>query len=197
MTLERQIERVREHVADALERGARAVVGGLESIKGRFIEPIVLVDVSPTMKVMREETFGPVLPIAKVASVEEAIRLANDSSFGLGSSVFAGRDGDQLAERIRTGMTSVNAVAAYAAIPGLPFGGVGESGFGRIHGDEGILEFVRVKATAHERFVLPGFGMAFADPQKSLAQTTQLIKTLYAGSAIDGVSNVMRKLVGR
>jgi aldehyde dehydrogenase (NAD+) len=197
MTLERQIERVREHVAEALEKGARAVVGGLDSFKGRFVEPIVLVDVAPTMKVMREETFGPVLPIARVASVEEAVRLANESSFGLGSAVFAKRDGDRVAERVRTGMTSVNAVAAFAAIPGLPFGGVGESGFGRIHGDEGILEFVRVKAIATERFVLPGFGMAFADPQKSLAQTTQLIKTLYAGSAVDGFTNVLRKLVGR
>ena len=71
------------------------------------------------------------------------------------------------------------------------------TGFGRIHGDEGMLEFVRVKATALERFVLPGFGMAFADPQKSLAQTKQLIKALYAGSAVDGVSRVLRKLVGR
>jgi acyl-CoA reductase-like NAD-dependent aldehyde dehydrogenase len=197
MTLERQIDRVRDHIADALEKGARAVVGGLDAIKGRFIEPVVLVDVSPTMKVMREETFGPVLPIAKVTSVDEAVRLSNDSSFGLGSSVFAKSDGERIADRIRTGMTAVNAVAAYAAIPGLPFGGVGESGFGRIHGDEGILEFVRVKATAYERFVLPGFGMAFADPEKSLAQTSQLIKALYSGSTLDNVSNVLRKITFR
>jgi acyl-CoA reductase-like NAD-dependent aldehyde dehydrogenase len=196
MTLERQIERVREHVGEALEQGARAVVGGLTSIKGRFIEPIVLVDVSPSMRVMCEETFGPVLPIAKVASVEEAVRIANDSSFGLGSSVFTKNGGEQLADRLRTGMTSINAVAAYAAIPGLPFGGVGESGFGRIHGDEGILEFVRVKATTFERFALPGFGMAFGDPEKSFAQTKQLIKSVYGGSAFDGVSNVLRKLTG-
>jgi len=97
---------------------------------------------------------------------------------------------------VRTGMTSVNAVAAYAAIPGLPFGGVGESGFGRIHGDEGMLEFVRVKAIAYERFPLPGFGMAFGDPEKALAQTKQTIKALYAGTAIDDVTNLLRKLVG-
>jgi delta 1-pyrroline-5-carboxylate dehydrogenase len=137
-----------------------------------------------------------VLPIAKVSSVEEALRVANESNFGLGSSVFARSGGEALAEKVRTGMTSVNAVAAYAAIPGLPFGGVGESGFGRIHGDEGILEFVRVKAVAYERFPLPGFAMAFGDPEKSLAQLKQTIKGLYAGSAIDDVTNVLRKIVG-
>lgn len=197
MTLDRQIERVREHVADALDKGARALVGGLGSIKGRFIEPIVLVDVAPHMRVMREETFGPVLPIAKVVSVDEAIRIANDSSYGLGSSVFAGPAGDELAEQLRTGMTAVNAVAAYAAIPGLPFGGVGDSGFGRIHGDEGILEFVRTKSIAHERFVMPGFAMSFGSPQKVLARTRQTIKTLYGGTVIDDVSHVVRRLVGR
>ena len=197
MTLEKQIDRVREHIAEALELGARALVGGLSSFKGRFVEPVVLVDVTPNMKVMREETFGPVLPIAKVASVEEAVRLANDSSFGLGSSVFARSGAEQVADRLRTGMTSINAVAAYAAIPGLPFGGVGESGFGRIHGDEGLLEFARVKATAYERFVLPGLGMAFSDPEKVLPQLRQLIKTLYGGSAVDDVTRVLRKLVGR
>jgi acyl-CoA reductase-like NAD-dependent aldehyde dehydrogenase len=196
MTFEGQVTRVREHVTEALEKGARAVVGGLHSIKGRFVEPIVLVDVSPKLKVMCEETFGPVLPIAKVASVDEAIRIANESNFGLGSSVFARSGGEQIADKLVTGMTSINAVAAYAAIPGLPFGGVGESGFGRIHGDEGILEFVRVKATAYERFPLPGFGMAFGNAQKTLAQTRQTIKALYSGSALDDVGNVVRKLLG-
>lgn len=196
MTLDRQVDRVREHVTEALDKGARAVVGGLDSIKGRFIEPIVLVDVSPKLKVMCEETFGPVLPIAKVASVDEAVRIANDTGFGLGSAVFTKHGGEQLADRLITGMTSINAVAAYAAIPGLPFGGVGESGFGRIHGDEGILEFVRVKATAYERFPLPGFGMAFGDPQKVLAQTKQTIKALFGGSALDSVGSVFRKLKG-
>jgi len=196
MTFDRQIERVREHVTEALEKGARAVVGGLDSIKGSFIEPIVLVDVSTKLKVMCEETFGPVLPIAKVSSVEEALRIANESNFGLGSSVFARSGGEALAEKVRTGMTSVNAVTAYAAIPGLPFGGVGESGFGRIHGDEGMLEFVRVKAIAYERFPLPGFAMAFGDPEKALPQIKQTIKALYAGTAIDDVSKVLRKLVG-
>ncbi|HEX5660768.1 MAG TPA: aldehyde dehydrogenase family protein [Polyangiales bacterium] len=196
MTFDRQVDRVREHVSEALNNGARAVVGGLESIQGRFIEPIVLVDVAPRMKVMCEETFGPVLPILKVASVDEAIRIANDTPFGLGSSVFTKSDGEGLAERVKTGMTSVNAVAAYAAIPGLPFGGVGESGFGRIHGDEGMLEFVRVKAITNELMVAPGFAMQFGEPQKQLALLKQTIKAVYGGAALDNVTNVFRKLMG-
>ncbi len=197
ITLERQVERVREHVVDALEKGARAVVGGLDSFMGRFIEPIVLADVTPAMKVMREETFGPVLPIMKVTSVDEAVRVANDSSFGLGSALFTRQGGEQLADHIRAGMTSINAVAAYAAIPGLPFGGVGESGFGRIHGDEGLLEFVRVKATAYERFPIPGIGLTFGDPARVLSQTRKTIRAVYGGSAIDHVSQVVQKLFRR
>ncbi len=197
ITLERQIERVREHVLDALEKGARAVVGGLDSFMGRFIEPIVLADVTPAMKVMREETFGPVLPVMKVTSLDEAVRVANDSSFGLGSAVFTRHGGEQLAERVRAGMTSINAVAAYAAIPGLPFGGVGESGFGRIHGDEGLLEFVRVKASAYERFPIAALGLSFGDPARALSQTRATIRALYGGSALDQVSQVVHTLFRR
>ncbi|HEY6878396.1 MAG TPA: aldehyde dehydrogenase family protein [Polyangiales bacterium] len=196
MTFERQVDRVREHVTEALNGGARALVGGLSSIQGRFIEPIVLADVGPRMKVMCEETFGPVLPIMKVASVDEALRIANDTAYGLGSSVFTRDGGEELAERVKSGMTAVNAVVAYAAIPSLPFGGVGESGFGRIHGDEGLLEFVRTKAIANELMVAPGFAMAFGDPQKQLAMVRRVMKSVYGGSALDGLGNVLRKLSG-
>ncbi|HEY6877287.1 MAG TPA: aldehyde dehydrogenase family protein [Polyangiales bacterium] len=196
MTFERQVDRVRDHVTEALNGGARALVGGLSSIQGRFIEPIVLVDVGPRMKVMCEETFGPVLPIMKVASVDEAIRIANDTPYGLGSSVFTRDGGEALAERVKSGMTAVNAVVAYAAIPSLPFGGVGESGFGRIHGDEGLLEFVRTKAIANELMVAPGFAMAFGDPEKQLSMVKRVMKSVYGGAALDGLGNVLRKLSG-
>jgi acyl-CoA reductase-like NAD-dependent aldehyde dehydrogenase len=197
MTMEKQIAIVRDQVEDALKRGARALVGGLESFKGRFIEPIVLVDVTPEMKVMQEETFGPVLPIARVSSVDEAVRLANASRYGLGSAVFAKRDALRIADKLRAGMTSINAVVAFAGIPNLPFGGVGDSGFGRIHGDEGMHEFARVKATTEERFPLPLTSLGFGDPKKLLAQMRATMNTLYAGSAIDDVSHAVRKLLRR
>ena len=102
-----------------------------------------------------------------------------------------------LKRALRTGMTSINAVLAYAGIPTLPFGGVGDSGFGRIHGDEGMLEFVRAKATTSERFPMPGFGLSFGDPKKQLAQMRKTVDVLYAGSAIDDVTGVLRKIVRR
>ncbi len=197
MTMEKQISIIRDQVEDALKRGARAVVGGLESFKGRFVEPIVLVDVTPEMKVMQEETFGPVLPIARVSSVDEAVRLSNDSKYGLGSAVFARKDAQRIADRLRAGMTSVNAVIAFAGIPTLPFGGVGDSGFGRIHGDEGMMEFARVKATTEERFTLPLTSLGFGDPKKQLAQMRTTISTLYGGTAIDGVTHALRKVLRR
>ena len=107
-------------------------------------------EVSYTLPYRHDVTVG-----ISANSAEEAIRIANDSSYGLGSSVFAGDGGDELAEQLRTGMTSVNAVAAYAAIPGLPFGGVGDSGFGRIHGPDGLREFTRAKSTVRQRFGTP------------------------------------------
>jgi len=197
MTMERQVEIVREHVAEALSRGARALTGGLDGFRGRFIDPVVLVDVTPDMKIMREETFGPVLPIMRVANADEAVRLANETSYGLGSAVFAKVGAERIADRLRAGMTSVNAVIAFAGIPTLPFGGVGESGFGRIHGDEGMLEFVRVKATATERMALPGMAFDFGDPDKQLKQMRNTIKTMFGGSAVDDVSRVVRKLLRR
>jgi acyl-CoA reductase-like NAD-dependent aldehyde dehydrogenase len=162
ITLPRQVDVIREHVREALERGARAVVGGLESVGERVVQPIVLVDVPEDARAMTDETFGPVLAVTKVASMEEAVRRANATSYGLGSAVFSRRRGTELARMLRTGMTSVNNVAGFAGIPGLPFGGVGDSGFGRIHGADGLREFSYAKAIATQRF-RPPIAMASVD----------------------------------
>src|SRR5207247_1810261 len=86
----------------------------------------------------------------------EAIKLANATDYGLGASVYAKRQGVSIARRLRSGMTSVNAVIAFAAVPGLPFGGVGESGFGRIHGADGLREFPRPKSITRRRYAAAG-----------------------------------------
>jgi acyl-CoA reductase-like NAD-dependent aldehyde dehydrogenase len=96
------------------------------------------------------------------------VRLANDTRYGLGSVVFAKRRGREIARRLNAGMTSVNAVIAYAAIPSLPFGGVGDSGFGRIHGDDGLREFSRAKATTVVRFPLPVDLLSFDRPEAAV-----------------------------
>ena len=90
------------------------------------------------------------IPIARVGSVDEAVKLANDSKYGLGSSVFGRRSARGIAAKLRAGMTSINSVMAFAGIPSLPFGGIGDSGFGRIHGDEGIREFTRATEDGRE-----------------------------------------------
>ncbi len=194
MTSPQQVEIVRDHVRDALDKGARLLLGELEGIHGNFIAPMVLADLTPDMKILREETFGPVLPLVKVGSTEEALRLANASNFGLGSAVFGKAGIQELADRIRAGMTAINSVLSFAAIPNLPFGGVGESGFGRIHGDEGLREFTRTKATAEQRFSLPLNLLSFNLPKGTYERVRGMITQLYGGGVVDRAGEVLRKL---
>ena len=193
MTSAAQVKIVRDHLDDAIAKGATIVVGGPAEIEGNFIKPTVLTNVNHTMKIMVEETFGPVIPIAKVNSLDEAVRLANDSRFGLGSSVFAGSQARAIADRIRAGMTSVNSVMGFAGIPSLPFGGVGESGFGRIHGDEGIREFCRVKSTAEQTLSLPINMMTFRQPKNAVQRLKGMIHQIYGDGTVARVQDLVRK----
>ncbi|WP_305093592.1 aldehyde dehydrogenase family protein [Prescottella sp. R16] len=157
MTLPRQVDVVRDHIADALDKGARAVIGGIGSVHERFVDPVILTDVPENSSAVREETFGPTVVVNKVRDLDEGVERANATSYGLGASVFT-RDkarGRAIADRLRTGMVSVNSVLGFAGVPSLPFGGVGESGFGRIHGADGLREFSRAKAVTVQRFSAP------------------------------------------
>jgi acyl-CoA reductase-like NAD-dependent aldehyde dehydrogenase len=132
-----------------VQKGARVLVGGNEAPgAGRFFEPTVLVDVDHTMKCMTEETFGPTLPIMRVADADEAVRLANDTPYGLGASVFT-RDtdrGEQIARRIEAGAANVNdAMINYTALE-LPMGGAKASGLGSRHGAGGIRKYASQQA---------------------------------------------------
>ncbi len=158
MTFPPQIEKVERHVRDAVARGARVLVGGRRrtDLPGLFYEPTVLVDVTHDMEVMREETFGPVIPIMRVADAEEAVRLANDSRYGLDASVWT-RDrarGAAVARRIESGAVCVNDVMVNFAVTEIPMGGVKESGIGHRHGPEGIRKFCRQQAVVIDRFGL-------------------------------------------
>src|SRR3954470_5835171 len=146
ITFPPQMDIIEDHVNDAVAHGAKAVVGGHKKDgPGQFFEPTVLVDVTADMKCMRDETFGPTLPIMKVADAEEAIRAANDSPYGLAASVFTKdvKRGEEVARRIESGAVCVNdAMINYAALE-LPMGGWKESGLGSRHGAGGIRKYTR------------------------------------------------------
>jgi succinate-semialdehyde dehydrogenase/glutarate-semialdehyde dehydrogenase len=146
---QRQLRLVEEHVEDAKARGARVLAGGsrFPETGANFYHPTVLADVTHEMRIMREETFGPVLPVMAFDDDDGAVRLANDSEFGLAASVFT-RDnarGERLARRVHAGTVMVNDVVSCFGISEAPHGGVKSSGVGRAHGRFGLEEMVRLK----------------------------------------------------
>lgn len=146
LTFERQARIVDDHLQDALDRGARILAGGRSD--GLFVEPTVMVNVDHTMKLMRDETFGPILPIMKVRDEEEAICLANDSAYGLSASVWSENleRARRVAEALEVGSVVVNDTIAHYAVSQLPFGGVKQSGTARTHGKQDVLQFTQTKA---------------------------------------------------
>jgi succinate-semialdehyde dehydrogenase/glutarate-semialdehyde dehydrogenase len=146
MSNERQLLTVEEHIADAVKRGARVLTGGqrTRNLNGWFHEPTVVTEVDHSMELMRDETFGPVLPIMTFKTEDEAIKLANDSIYGLTASVWTNNiaHGRRLAKQIEAGTVMVNEVVYTHAIAQTPWGGVKQSGYGRTHGRLGLLELV-------------------------------------------------------
>ena len=143
---DRAVRKVEEHISDALSKGARIVVGGRRhALGGRFFEPTVLADVTPSMVIAHEETFGPVAPLFRFHTDDEAIALANDTPFGL-AAYFYGRDIGRVwrvAEALESGMVGVNTGIISTEV--APFGGVKESGLGREGSKYGIEEFLEIK----------------------------------------------------
>jgi acyl-CoA reductase-like NAD-dependent aldehyde dehydrogenase len=175
ITFPPQMDTIKDHVADAIQKGARVLTGGSEvQGPGRFFEPTVLVDVDHSMKCMTEETFGPTLPIMKVRDADEAVRLANDSPYGLGASVFS-RDterGEAVARRLDTGAANVNDAMINYTVLELPMGGAKASGLGSRHGAGGIRKYCSQQAIV----VTPKLAMkkeVFMYPYKS--RTSKLL----------------------
>lgn len=192
----RQLAIVEAHVEDARQRGARVLTGGtrLPEMGPNFYAPTVLTDVSHEMRIMREETFGPVLPIMPFDTDNEAVRLANDSEFGLAASVWT-RDrhrGEALARRIQAGSVMVNDAVTCFGISEAPHGGVKASGLGRTHGSFGLQEMVWVKYVDSDK--LPGlkkvwwyrYGASFARQMEGFADL------LFSGSGSTRIMGAMR-----
>ena len=154
MTSPNQIGIVEDHVGDALASGAKALTGGKRVPgPGDYFEPTVLVDVDHSMKVMREETFGPVVGVMKVRDAEEALRLANESRYGLSGSVFGEKErAERVARRVECGAVNVNDVLVNYAAMDVPMGGWKQSGIGYRHGEPGIKKYCRTESVVITRF---------------------------------------------
>ncbi|MCC6614639.1 MAG: aldehyde dehydrogenase family protein [Anaerolineae bacterium] len=182
MTSERELARVERQLDEAVARGARIIVGGKRrpDLGPLFFEPTVIVDVDHSMSLMTEETFGPVLPIMRVKDADEAIRLANDSEFGLSGGIYT-RDlkrGEQLARRIKTGDVGINRTGLVTiGTPGLPSGGEKHSGIGRRNGEEGLLRFVKSQSILTDNLIYNPARVDFIDPLTMLGvQTIRILR---------------------
>ncbi|WP_062385679.1 aldehyde dehydrogenase family protein [Demequina iriomotensis] len=183
MTLPGQVDVVRRHVDDALRTGT-AVVGGRDSIGERIVSPIVITDVAESSLAVREETFGPLVVINPVASMDEAVRRANAVEYGLTAAVFT-RDktvANRAAAALRVGAVSINSVLGFAGVAALPFGGVKSSGFGRIHGADGLREFSVVKSIARQTRGAMLDLLTLERTEKDLHTATRMIPMLHGRS---------------
>ena len=155
MTMPSQLAVIDAHIKDAARLGAEFVIGGVDSVQSPYVMPTIMINTPEESLAVAEETFGPTLTIRAVATMNEAIALCNASKYGLGASVWSKRQGKAIARQLHCGMVSVNSVLAFTAIPSMPFGGIKQSGYGRIHGPEGLREFTYTRAVVTKRFNIP------------------------------------------
>ena len=183
MTSEEQLKKVTAQVDEAVTKGAKVLTGGRinPGFSGLYYEPTVLVDVTQQMSIMQDETFGPVIPIMKVKNAEEALRLANDSRYGLDAILFT-RDtakAMQMAQQIHTGTVCINDGLVNYIIPDAPMGGVKDSGFSRRHGPDGIRKFCYQKTIVIDRFGMKNEIPWFPSTRKKTAQMRRMISLLW------------------
>jgi len=137
-TMPSQLKVIKSHIDDAIKRGGTCIFGGKDAIHEGYVEPVIFKDVPEDSLAVTEETFGPTLVINTVRDMDEAVDRANATSYGLGAAVWSRRNGKRIASLLRCGMVSINAAFSFAAVGAVPFGGVKDSGYGRIHGAEGL-----------------------------------------------------------
>ncbi|MER5554476.1 aldehyde dehydrogenase family protein [Streptomyces sp. NPDC002793] len=182
LTLPSQLDVVERHVKQALVDGGTARLGGPDALGARVPGPVVLSDVPEDSPAVTEETFGPVVVVNPVRDMDEAVERANASAYSLGAAVFtrSRAAGLALAERLDSGAVSVNSVLGFAAIPSLPFGGAGESGYGRIHGEEGLRAFSAPHSVTVRRFAPVADLTSFTTPREKVARAIELGRKLHS-----------------
>lgn len=196
MTWARQRDVVEGLVRDARAKGARITTGGERTgERGVFYRPTVIADCTHDMDVMRAETFGPVVPLMRVSGEDEAIRLANESSLGLGAYVFT-RDverGRRLAERLEVGSVMVNDVLGHAGLPEMPWGGIKQSGLGVVRSERGLKELCNARHVNCER--IPALGRDpywFPYSRKQTGQLRAALETIFGASI---ASKLLRAII--
>lgn len=197
-----QLEIVDKLVESAVADGARVVAGGRRTLteRGEFFAPTVLADVTPEMDIMQKETFGPVLLLTTVKSDDEAIAIANGTSFGLGSTVFSGnrRRARRIAREVEAGMAGINDYGGMTYMAqDLTFGGVKNSGFGRINGREGLRAMCNVKAVLDDRFPFTFPSKVYPVGGKDFGITQGTLKVLYGRGLrrrLGGLGRIVRAL---
>lgn len=192
MSSEKQIKIVEDHVEDFVASGAKIEIGGKRNaaLEGLFYEPTVVTNVNNDMRAMQEETFGPTLPIATFTTEEEAIRLANDSEFGLTASVWT-RDyarGRRVAEQIEAGSVCINEVLYTHGIGQTPWGGFKNSGRGRTHGREGLMELVQPQHIHTNRIALLPDAWWMPYSANATATFRKMTRTFASGSLLKTVT---------
>lgn len=180
---DKQMDIIEDHVEDARAKGAQVLMGGRRNphLQGLFYEPTVVTDVTHDMKLMRDETFGPIVAIQKVADEDEAIALANDSDYGLNGNVWT-RDthkGFRIAERIHTGAVCVNDMAITYGLPEAPFGGRKASGVGKVNGEMGLKGYCHPKPISADRRGKGPIQGGYPYTRKGEARMQKFIKLLY------------------
>lgn len=182
LTSEAQLQKIEMQVNEALAKGAKALTGGRRNpgLPGYYYEPTVLVDADHTMQILTEETFGPVIPIVKVKDADDALRMANDSRYGLSGCVFS-RDkplAQRLAEEMENGSISINDSLVSFIVTDAPMGGRKDSGFGYRHGAAGIRKFCQQKTIVIDRFGLKEEFPWYPASKKKSAQIRHLLNLL-------------------
>jgi succinate-semialdehyde dehydrogenase/glutarate-semialdehyde dehydrogenase len=181
-----QLEIVEAHVRDAVEKGARVLAGGRRNpdLEGLFYEPTVLADVNHEMEIMRRETFGPVLPIMRVGDEAEALRLANDTSYGLNANVWTRdrRRGVELAKQIVqivSGAVVINDCMTTYGVSEAPFGGRRESGIGQVNGEVGLRSYCHAQAILVDRFGSSSEFLWYPYGARKTRRLARLMRTLW------------------
>ncbi len=201
MTMPQQVEIVEKLVADAIGKGAKAEVGGARGLgdRGSFFLPTVLTGVNRDMAIAKEETFGPVMCIFRVRDDDDAVALANDTQYGLGSTVFSTDHtrARRIADRLRAGSTVINDFGLAYMANALPFGGVGGSGYGRLNGREGIRAMCNQKSVMTDRLPLHFPVKLYPVADGDFGRTKATIELLYrrnVGARVAAVVSLVRGL---